>query len=176
MRAWPKRLSSRNSRRCEPPASCQGGSRIPAGGRFFLYLKGTFSALMRDDFCCGAVPAGFNMVGRSYLARQATALLRFASSTKNPQLAAVLVEKAASLKSQVDEAPPASDLSPRAPDVELPAKCLQPWSLPRAAPDVSLVAASDYWLDLTRQSSLNPQPRAFSSEVDTGPREENASK
>jgi hypothetical protein len=62
------------------------------------------------------------MVGRSYLARQAAALLRFARSTSNPQLAAVLVEKAARLKSQVDEAPPSSDLTPRAPDVELPAK------------------------------------------------------
>jgi hypothetical protein len=62
------------------------------------------------------------MPGRSYLARQATALLQFASSTRNPQLAAVLVEKAASLKSRVDEAPPSPDLGPRAPDVELPAK------------------------------------------------------
>jgi hypothetical protein len=68
------------------------------------------------------IPAGFTMTGRSYLVRQATALLRFASSTRNPQLAAVLVEKAANFKSQVDEAPPSSDLSPRAPDVELPAE------------------------------------------------------
>jgi hypothetical protein len=60
------------------------------------------------------------MIGRLYLARQATALLRFAHSTRNPQLAAVLVEKAADLKSQVDEAPPSPDLSPRAPDVEPP--------------------------------------------------------
>ena len=57
------------------------------------------------------------MIGRQYLARQATALLRFAHTTKNPQLAAVLVEKAAHLKSQVDETP-SRDLSPRAPDVE----------------------------------------------------------
>jgi hypothetical protein len=73
-------------------------------------------------FLAVGFPAGFAMIGRSYLARQATALLRFANSTSNPQLAAVLVEKAASLKSQVDESSPASDLSPRAPDVELPAK------------------------------------------------------
>jgi hypothetical protein len=61
------------------------------------------------------------MIGTRYLARQVTALLRFANSTRNPQLAAVLVEKAAELKSQVDDAPPPSpDLSPWPPDVELP--------------------------------------------------------
>jgi hypothetical protein len=58
------------------------------------------------------------MIGKQYLARQATALLKFAHTTKNPQLAAVLVEKAAYLKSQVDETIPSRDLSPRAPDVE----------------------------------------------------------
>jgi len=54
------------------------------------------------------------MIGRRYLALQATALLRFAALTGNPQLAAVLVEKAAKLKSQADESPPAA-YSPRAP-------------------------------------------------------------
>jgi hypothetical protein len=58
------------------------------------------------------------MIGRQYLAQQAMSLLRFAHSTNNPQLAAVLVEKAADLKSQVDETRPARDLSPRAPDIE----------------------------------------------------------
>ena len=57
------------------------------------------------------------MVGRSYLTRQATTLLKFAKSTNNPELAAVLIEKAADLKSQVDETMP-SDPSPLAPDVE----------------------------------------------------------
>lgn len=57
------------------------------------------------------------MVGRGYLSRQAMALLSFARATGNPELAAVLVEKAASLKSQADEIMP-SDLSPKAPDVE----------------------------------------------------------
>ena len=58
------------------------------------------------------------MVGRGYLSRQAMALLSFARATGNPELAAVLVEKAASLKSQADEIAPAGDASPRAPDVE----------------------------------------------------------
>jgi hypothetical protein len=58
------------------------------------------------------------MIGKQYLARQATSLLKFAHTTKNPQLAAVLIEKAAHLKSQVDDTIPSRDLSPKAPDVE----------------------------------------------------------
>jgi len=57
------------------------------------------------------------VVGRSYFTRQATTLLKFAKSTNNPDLAAVLIEKAADLKSQVDETT-APDPSPLAPDVE----------------------------------------------------------
>ena len=58
------------------------------------------------------------MVGRSYLTRQAATLLRFAKSTQNPELAAVLIERAADFKLQVDETMPAPDQSPVAPDVE----------------------------------------------------------
>jgi hypothetical protein len=58
------------------------------------------------------------VVGRSYFTRQATTLLRFAKATTNPDLAAFLIEKAADLKSQVDETMPPSDPSPLAPDVE----------------------------------------------------------
>jgi hypothetical protein len=58
------------------------------------------------------------MVGRGYLSRQAMALLNFARATGNPELAALLVEKAASLKSQADEIAPSGDVSPRPPDVE----------------------------------------------------------
>jgi len=57
------------------------------------------------------------MLGRTYFARQATTLLKFAKSTANPELAAVLVEKAADLTSQVGTSPP-PDRSARAPDVE----------------------------------------------------------
>jgi len=62
---------------------------------------------------------GFTMVGRGYLSRQVVALLSFARATGNPELAALLVEKAASLKSQADEMM-ARDVSPKAPDVEVP--------------------------------------------------------
>ena len=57
------------------------------------------------------------MVGRSYFTRQATTLLKFAKSINNPDLAAVLIEKAADFKSKVDETMP-PDPSPLAPDVE----------------------------------------------------------
>ena len=52
--------------------------------------------------------------------RQATTLLKFAKSTTNPGLAAALIEKAADLKSQVDETMPPPDPGPQAPDVEPP--------------------------------------------------------
>jgi hypothetical protein len=58
--------------------------------------------------------------GRPYLRRQAKTLLEFAKSTKDPQLAALLIEKAADLTAKVDETIPASDMTPRAPDVEPP--------------------------------------------------------
>jgi hypothetical protein len=64
---------------------------------------------------------GVNIViRRNYFARQAAFFLKFARETNDPRLAAVLVEKAADLKLQVDESMPSHDLSPRAPDVELP--------------------------------------------------------
>jgi len=53
--------------------------------------------------------------------RQAATLLKFAKSTTNPGLAAALIEKAADLKSQVDETMPPPDAGPQAPDVERPA-------------------------------------------------------
>ena len=56
------------------------------------------------------------MVGKQYLTRQATTLLKFAKTVTDPNVAAGLVEKAAALKSQVDE-PNRPDKSPRAPDV-----------------------------------------------------------
>jgi hypothetical protein len=51
--------------------------------------------------------------------RQAATLVKFAKVTKDPTITAALLEKAADLKSQVDETmPPPSDRSPKAPDVE----------------------------------------------------------
>ncbi len=58
------------------------------------------------------------MLSRHYFVRQATTLLKFAKSTTNPQLAAVLIEKAADLKSQVDESSTTPDSIPQVPDAE----------------------------------------------------------
>jgi hypothetical protein len=58
------------------------------------------------------------VLGRHYLVRLATTLLKFAKETKNLQLAAVLIEKAADLKSQVDESSTTPDPSPQTPDVQ----------------------------------------------------------
>jgi hypothetical protein len=53
--------------------------------------------------------------------RQAATLLKFAKSTANPELSAVLIEKAADLKARMDETT-ASDRSLGAPGVELERK------------------------------------------------------
>jgi len=52
-----------------------------------------------------------------YFARQAATLLKFARPTANPELSAVLIEKAADLTARVDEAG-AVDKSHIPPDVE----------------------------------------------------------
>jgi hypothetical protein len=65
------------------------------------------------------VKVGNPVIGRLYFARQAKTLLAFAKSTSDPQLAAVLIEKAADLTSRVDdEAAAPRDVQARAPDVE----------------------------------------------------------
>ena len=68
--------------------------------------------------------SGNIVIGRTYSTRQARTLLKFAQSTSNPQLAAVLVDKAIALKSRVDESRPG--LSPLAPDVEPTTRRLTP--------------------------------------------------
>jgi hypothetical protein len=65
---------------------------------------------------------GVVVIGRLYFARQAKTLLAYAKSTQDPNLAAVLVEKAADLTSRFDEAQPPRDIQARAPDVETAAK------------------------------------------------------
>jgi hypothetical protein len=54
-----------------------------------------------------------HVLSRDYFLNQVASLLKFAKETTNPQLAAVLIAKAADLKSQVDE----SSTTPQAPDV-----------------------------------------------------------
>ena len=58
------------------------------------------------------------MIGRDYFARQAAFLLNFAKATKDPNVAAGLIEKAADLNLQVDELGARPSPSPLAPDVQ----------------------------------------------------------
>ena len=67
------------------------------------------------------IPWGNSVIGKQYFVRQATTLLKFAKSTSDPKVAAAVVEKAAALKSQGDEALPMPDLTSPAPDIEPPA-------------------------------------------------------
>ena len=57
------------------------------------------------------------MIGRNYFVRQATTLLKLAQSTNDPNLAATFIDRAAKIKSQIDDTP-SPDQSPQAPDVE----------------------------------------------------------
>ena len=56
------------------------------------------------------------MLGKSYLTRQASLLLKFAMTTSDSELSAKLISKAADLKSQADPLPD-TDQGPAAPDV-----------------------------------------------------------
>jgi hypothetical protein len=61
------------------------------------------------------------MIGKEYFVRQATILLKFAKTTKDPSVAAGLLQKATDLKSKVDQTGPSPDTSPQKPDGERPA-------------------------------------------------------
>jgi hypothetical protein len=56
------------------------------------------------------------VIGIEYFVRQAAILFGMAKATTDPKISAALLDKAADLKSQLDE--PIMDRSPRAPDVQ----------------------------------------------------------
>ncbi|WP_426615976.1 hypothetical protein [Bradyrhizobium sp. McL0616] len=56
------------------------------------------------------------MLGKTYLTKQASLLMKFARTTSDSELSAKLISKAADLKSQADPMPD-RDQGPRAPDV-----------------------------------------------------------
>jgi hypothetical protein len=56
------------------------------------------------------------VIEKEYFVRQAAILLGLAKATKDPKISAAILDKAADLKSQVDE--PIIDCSPLAPDVQ----------------------------------------------------------
>jgi hypothetical protein len=55
------------------------------------------------------------MPGRKYLREQAVTLLKFARATNDPDVAAGLLDKAATLREQVEKA---ADRGPHAPDIK----------------------------------------------------------
>lgn len=61
------------------------------------------------------------MIGKQYFMRQAAILFGIAKATKDPKISAALMDKAADIKSKVDEQGASLDLTPRAPDIEPPA-------------------------------------------------------
>jgi hypothetical protein len=61
------------------------------------------------------------VIGKQYFVRQAAILFGIAKATKDPQMSAALMDKAADVKSKVDELGAPRDLTPRPPDVEPPA-------------------------------------------------------
>lgn len=65
------------------------------------------------------------MLGRRYISRQAATLIKFARSVSNPELSAALIEKAAALKSQLDQHPTDQDIAPSAPDVQAEPRATQ---------------------------------------------------
>ena len=66
------------------------------------------------------VAAGLLLPSAITVPSSLSTLLHISSErTTNPRLAVVLIEKAAALKSQVDEPSTRPDLSPSAPDIEI---------------------------------------------------------
>jgi hypothetical protein len=60
------------------------------------------------------------VIEKQYFVRQATILFGIAKATKDPKISAALMDKAADLKSKVDEPRAPLDLTPLAPDIEPP--------------------------------------------------------
>jgi len=56
------------------------------------------------------------VLGKTYLTKQASLLMKFARSTSDSELSAKLISKAADLKAQADPLPD-KDQGPQAPDV-----------------------------------------------------------
>ena len=83
----------------------------------FIQFPGTIPRLCAS--CLRDTEGECIVVGRNYLAWRAENLLKLAKSISDPNVAGALVEKAADLKSQLDQAD-LPDRSPRAPDVEEP--------------------------------------------------------
>jgi hypothetical protein len=58
------------------------------------------------------------VISKEYFVRQAAILFGIAKATKDPKMSAALLDKAADIKSKVDEPGEPRDLTPLAPDIE----------------------------------------------------------
>jgi hypothetical protein len=58
------------------------------------------------------------VIEKQYFVRQATILFGIAKATKDPKISAALMDKAADLKSKVDEPGAPLDITSLAPDIE----------------------------------------------------------
>jgi len=102
-------------------------STSPEGRRVWrsnFFHNSAFIRLGRNEIpifeFCAASRAGENIViGKHYFTRQATTLLMLAKSTTDANVAAALIDKAADLKSRLDESG-VPDPTSLAPDIEPP--------------------------------------------------------
>ena len=78
------------------------------------------NARLLHGICGAGIPRGKSVIGKQYFVRQAAILFGIAKATKDPKMAAALMDKAADLKSKVDGPGPEPDLTPLAPDIEPP--------------------------------------------------------
>jgi hypothetical protein len=76
------------------------------------------------DFCVEYAALGYHggkaVIGKEYFVRQALILFGIAKATKDPKISAALMDRAADLKSKVDEPGAPLDIPPLAPDIEPP--------------------------------------------------------
>ena len=70
------------------------------------------------------------MLGKTYLTKQASLLVKFARTTSDSELSAKLMSKAADLKAQADPMPD-KDQGPKAPDVTEEGSAAQGNPVPR---------------------------------------------
>jgi hypothetical protein len=86
---------------------------------FCTFSPGTNARLLHG-ICGAGIPRGKAVIGKQYFVRQAAILFGIAKATKDPKISAALMDKAADLKSKIDEPGAPLDLTPLAPDIELP--------------------------------------------------------
>ncbi len=92
----------------------------PESAKYTFVLKAGTIFPFPHDVAGLAASGGRPVIGKEYLVRQAAILLKFAEITTDPKVAAGLLDKAADLKSKVDETA-RPDPNPIPPDVERPA-------------------------------------------------------